>query len=158
MMMNIPGNTGNTWRKTPVQRLVVGLTTAGLLPFILLLPLINQGPGLLVFKGYSLAILAFLCGSWWSTVLITPRLSVGHRLQIIVVSNLLVLLSIGVLMTGLASKVALVIQGGLFLLLLTTERYHPAFIRQPAYYRQLRLVVSLGVAFTHLIAGYLVTY
>lgn len=150
----IPGNTGRRLPEVvttqPVRRLVVILTCLGLVPFAALALFAAEPLVLQLFKGYSLAIIAFLCGSWWSTALITPGVTSSHRVQILLVSNGLTLIAVGFAVVN--QPVTLLLMAALFAIQAFVERSHLAFAKQPHYYRRLRLGVSLVALGLHAVA------
>ncbi len=142
-MQAIPSNTAR-------QRLVIGLGLGGLLPFIALssgLWLWPAGRDLQasLLTAYALAIVCFLCGSWWGVSLLR------HARGPLVVGNSLVVLA--VLGHALLSAPALALLA--VALLVTTwlyEGWHPVFGRQPRYYRRLRGLLTLVASLALLLA------
>ena len=134
---------------TTMPLLVVTLGFLGTLPFLLAL----VWPSLLVFKIYSLAILAFLAGNWWSTALLVRSQSLVQLSLIILFSNLVVLIAVAVVLVE--HSVGLFVLALLYLLLLIGERQLSVFVKQPKYYAAMRLGVSTVVVLLHLLAAWL---
>ena len=154
MTMNTPGNTGNNWPKESDKRqLVLVLTWLGLLPFVLLAPFLGHDIGALLFRGYSLAVLAFLCGTWWATALVVGSVATSERIVVVLTSNLLVIVSVILLAAPIFWS--LLPQAGMFLLLAIGERQLRVFADQPTYYKRMRLSVSLIVAGLHLFVWFM---
>lgn len=149
MTMNIPGSTGSNWPKEPEKRqLVLILTWLGILPFALLAPFLSHDTGALLFRGYSLAIFTFLCGTWWATALVVASVDTRGRFAVVLASNLLVIVS--VLLLAVPITWGLLPQAGLFLLLAIGEKQLSVFAGQPTYYKRARWSVTLIVTGVHL--------
>jgi hypothetical protein len=118
----------------------------GILPFLFAL----FWPSLLVFKIYSLAILAFLAGNWWSTALLGRSQTIKQIVPVILLSNVVVLVACVAVL--LEHTLALVVLAVLYLVLLIGEGLLPSFEKQPEYYRTMRLVVSTLVGLLHILA------
>lgn len=129
---------------------VQSLAAAGVLPFLglTLAAFSNVIWAVHAFAVYSVAITAFLAGSWWGIHLTkTPP----HRTpwRGLIASNLLVLLSVAGLLSGSAAA-ALVTQTAILTLLLVGERILQPLSRAPAYYQRMRLWVSAAVIGLHI--------
>ena len=136
-----------------VSRLVVALAWAGVLPMLGCVIFLQTPLGVLLLKSYSLAIIAFLSGSWWSTALITQGLVREQRGQVLLLCN-------GIVLVGIAGVVfmddrSLLLLGALYGCLLWGERSFPAFGKQPSYYRLMRAGVTCAVMILHLLAYWL---
>ena len=132
------------------QGVVVGLAVAGLIPFAGTAVLAGLGfeSALTGFLFYSLAISAFLCGSWWGVALIKTPSSEPVWL-VLTLSNGLVIASVTAAWL-LAPTVALVCQALVFLVLCGGERAIKVLARAPRYYQQMRLGVTAIVVALHL--------
>lgn len=131
------------------QRLITALGFAGTLPFFICLMMIEQTWSLLLFKTYSLSILVFLAGAWWSTALMHRHANAGEVRLTLLLSNATVVLGVcAVVFTG---NLALLALAALFGCLLCGERLLGVFRCQPGYYRRMRVVVTLVVITLHLI-------
>ena len=102
---------------------------------------------------YGLAIVAFLCGNAWTVGLMTRKATSAKRASLLVVSNVVVLLAVAASL-WLPPAPAFAAIGILFAALLALDVASPAFSRQPAYYRQMRMVVSTVVVLTYLVAAF----
>lgn len=150
MKASIPGSIGSSWpREEDKRRLVAVLTWLGVIPFAILIPFLNTETSALLFRVYSLAIFAFLCGTWWATALIAGNVTILERVAIILCSNLLVIVAVCLLIVPLSW--ALLLLSALFLTQAIAERQLRVFARQPTYYRRVRLSVSSAVAVLHLV-------
>lgn len=136
--------------ETAKRQLVTMLTWLGILPFIVLVPFLESPVAATLFRGYSLAILCFLCGTWWSTALITGGLVPLERMVVLLACNLLVIFAVCLLLLPLSW--ALLPQAGLFLLQGFGESRLRAFSKYPLYYRRNRITVSSAVSALHLVA------
>ena len=132
------------------QWVVVGLAVAGLVPFagMAVLTVLGFESALNGFLFYSLAISAFLCGSWWGIALAK---TVGNEpvWLILALSNGLVIASVSAIVL-LAPTVALVCQALVFVALCGGEGAIKVLARAPRYYQQMRLGVTAVVATLHL--------
>ena len=132
------------------QWVVVGLAVAGLIPFAGMAVLTGLGyeSALNGFLFYSLAISAFLCGSWWGIALAkTP--SNEPVWLILVLSNGLVIASVAAVVFS-SLTVALVFQALVFVALCGGEWAIKVLARAPRYYQQMRLGVTAVVVTLHL--------
>ena len=129
--------------------LVTTLGLLGILPFLFAL----LWPSLLVFKIYSLSILAFLAGNWWSTALLCRPQTTAQLVLVILLSNFVVLIALAAVLSE--HYLALLVLAFLYLALFTGERLLPAFEKQPRYYSAMRLVVSAVVVLLHILAAWL---
>ena len=130
-------------------RLVNTLGVLGIAPFLIALSL-PESWSLTVFKLYSTAILCFLSGSWWSIALVSPRHDAPNRWFVILLSNLAVLLA--VLLAWLDHPFTIPGLATLYVLVLLGEQCLSVFSRQPNYYQQMRLWVTIIVVLLHLYA------
>ena len=132
------------------QGVVVGLAAAGLIPFAGTAVLAGLGfeSALTGFLFYSLAISAFLCGSWWGVAL-TKTPSSDSVWLVLILSNGLVIASVTAVWLS-APTVALVCQALVFLVLCGGERAIKVLARAPRYYQQMRLGVTAVVVALHL--------
>ena len=125
------------------------LTYLGLMPFAacIVADQMFQAPlASRIFQGYSLAIAAFLMGSWWGIALTRtpsgrmPWFEIGLSNALVIVA---VMISLMPLIWGLLA------QGGLFVVLLAVECWRPVFRSAPRYYQTMRRRVTLLVALLH---------
>ncbi len=132
---------------------VVGLTTAGLIPMLISVAFILHPAAQHFLKYYSLAILAFLGGAWWSVSLMNQTAWRSTRLAVLIASNLVVL--IAVVLAAWVSSSAFVYVGYslLFVALWLGEVRLAPFQPQPRYYRTLRKRVSLAASALHVAAA-----
>ena len=129
---------------------MAALAWAGVLPIAVCMIFLQTPLGVLLLKSYSLAIIAFLSGNWWSTALITQGLVREQRGQVLLLCN-------GIVLVGIAGVVfmddrSLLLLAALFGCLLWGERSLPAFGKQPAYYRRMRTGLTCAVMILHLLA------
>lgn len=136
--------------RLPDQRLVTALAWAGTLPMLGCLLMIEAPFSVPFLKSYSLSIIAFLSGSWWSTALAGVNQGGSQLRLIMLLSNLIVIT--GVFAVAFTGYLALLILAILFVCLLWGELTLPALRLQPAYYRNMRKQVTAFVATLHLIA------
>ena len=129
---------------------VVGLAVAGLIPFAGMAALTGLGfeSALNGFLFYSLAISAFLCGSWWGIALAKTPSSEPAWL-VLVLSNCLVIASVTAAWLS-APTVALVCQALVFVALCGGEWAITVLARAPRYYQQMRFGVTAVVVILHL--------
>ncbi len=132
------------------QQLITALGYAGVLPMLAALLMIRTEFGLPFLELYSLAIIAFLCGSWWATCLMHHDLSGKEKRQTLLLSNSAVLAA--VVAIALFDEAALLLLSGLYMALLFGEATLPAFESQPDYYRGMRQGVTALVVVIHLAA------
>ena len=132
------------------QGVVVGLAVAGLIPFAGTAALASLGfeSALTGFLFYSLAISAFLCGSWWGIAL-AKTASNEPVWSVLVLSNGLVIVSVSAIVLS-APTVALVCQALVFVALCGGEWAIKVLARAPRYYQQMRLGVTAVVVTLHL--------
>lgn len=130
------------------QRVVTGLGVLGITPFLLALFWPDPEISLRAFSLYSLAIFCFLCGNWWSTVLLVPGLIAAQRIMVLLLSNLLLLIALVLvyLEMSLGLPGLALLYGGL----MAGEHWLPPFARQPVYYRRMRQGVTVVVMLLHL--------
>ena len=132
------------------KTLVTALGALGIVPFALSLLLPDPEMSLRVFSLYSLAILSFLAGSWWATALVSIGPNEAQRLPIVLFSNVLVLIALGlVLWSGPLMLLGLAC---LYVVQAICERRFAVFDAQPAYYRTMRSVVTTVVVGLHVLA------
>ena len=132
------------------QWVVVALAVAGLIPFAgtALFAGLGFERCLNGFLFYSLAISAFLCGSWWGIALAKTPSNEAVWL-ILVLSNGLVIASVSAIVLSVPT-VALVCQALVFVALCGGEWAIKVLARAPRYYRQMRLGVTAVVVTLHL--------
>lgn len=135
--------------RTPRQ-LIVLLGVAGVLPMVACLVMAEAEHSLLIFKTYSVSIIAFLSGIWWSTALMTRDLSARMRVEVLLMSNAIVLVAVGAVI--FLDDHSLLVLGLLYVFLLLGEGSHIAFRKQPHYYSRMRQGVTLLVLALHLAA------
>ena len=132
------------------QRLVLALGWAGVVPMVGCVIMIEMPLATTLLKTYSLAIIAFLSGSWWSTALMKRDLSRWHLSQTLLASNAIVIVGVSVVI--FMDDRSLLVLGVLFGCLLWGERYYSVFSKQPKYYRRMRTGVTCAVIVFHFIA------
>ncbi|MBO6701951.1 MAG: DUF3429 domain-containing protein [Pseudomonadales bacterium] len=132
------------------KTLVTALGALGIVPFFLALWLPDPALSLRVFSTYSLAILSFLAGSWWATALVSAGPSENQRLPIVMFSNVVVLLALGLVLWS--DERTLLGLAGLYIVQAVCERRAAVFEAQPAYYRTMRSVVTAVVVGLHVLA------
>ncbi|XOV86409.1 MAG: DUF3429 domain-containing protein [Pseudomonadota bacterium] len=141
----------------PHQRLVSLLATAGLLPFIIftLLAFLQIYPDFAVqgLNTYSTAIITFLAGTWWGFALMMKNTPPKTRAAILLASNLVVIAAVFLVILA-PPGVATFALAAFYPALLAGERLLPGLSRQPAYYRQMRVRVSMVALGTHLLTGW----
>jgi hypothetical protein len=132
------------------RRLITVLSYGGTLPMMGCLLLIDSSWAQPLLKTYSLAIIAFLAGNWWSTALMQSKISAQQRQGILLISNAIVITA--VITVTFMGKLALLVLALLFGLLLFGERILASFRPQPDYYRSMRTGVTALVIALHLSA------
>ena len=132
------------------QWVVVALAVAGLIPFAgtALFAGLGFDSSLTGFLFYSLAISAFLCGSWWGIALAKTPSSEPVWL-VLVSSNGLVIASVAAIVLS-APTVALLCQALVFVVLCGGEWTIKVLARAPRYYQRMRLGVTAVVVTLHL--------
>lgn len=142
------------------EKAAVLLANAGLAPFLFLtlLSFLHIAPelSLRIMTFYSLAILCFLSGTWWGFALVMPNADTGTRTLNLVVSNVVVLLAVGAV-AFLPAITSIFVLALLYPLGAFLERRLPGLNRQPAYYRNMRLRVSMIAAGSHLLFGWAIS-
>lgn len=133
-----------------LEALVIVLGCAGILPFVLLLLWADNASAGFFFKAYSLAILAFIAGNWWSAALIAQGPGNRQRIVVLLMSNVLVLAGVALLIS--TSSAAYLGLGGVFGIQVLGEHRLRVFRDQPAYYRYMRNGVAAMVVLLHLLA------
>ena len=139
------------------QKLVTRLGWLGIIPFVMAIGMVIVRPelGLRAFSIYSLAILSFLAGSWWSSALIVLEAEESQRMAILLVSNVVVLVGLAlVLSERLGGLLGLAV---LYAGLIIGEQKLKVFAQQPKYYRTMRSTVSVMVVLLHLSCWMLVS-
>lgn len=132
------------------RRLIVTLGYAGVLPMLGCVLMIESSWSLALLKSYSLAIIAFLAGNWWSTALMRPSTSARELKLILLLSNVIVIAAVfAVAFMDTFSLLALAL---LFGCLLWGEHLLSVFRQQPDYYRNMRVGVTAFVLALHLTA------
>ncbi len=129
-------------------RVVSGLVVRVLAPCRLALVWPDPEISLRAFSLYSLAIFCFLCGNWWSTVLLVPGLIAAQRIMVLLLSNLLLLIAL--VLVYLEMSLGLPGLAQLYGGLMAGEHWLPPFARQPVYYRRMRQGVTVVVMLLHL--------
>lgn len=99
----------------------------------------------ILLANYALAIICFLVGIWWGLAVIRRGIS-G-----LLLGNAIVIVAF-ISKSLLADHYFFLVAAVLLILILTFEQTHVLFIRQPAYYRRLRLQLTV-VAALSLIVG-----
>jgi hypothetical protein len=132
------------------QRFITALGYAGTLPMLACVLAIESNWSVPLLEAYSLAIIAFLAGSWWSTALMRRGSDKGELLQILMLSNGIVL--VAVVAATFLGNAALLILAGLFGCLLLGERTLSVFQKQPLYYRRMRTGATVCVIILHFAA------
>ncbi len=130
------------------QKVVLTLGAAGLLPFLLTPVLVLYGYEVLgqnVARLYGLAIICFLAGSWWGIVLVATRLTSAQRTMVLIISNLVVIVAVGGLLS-LVPSAGLVLLAALLVVQLVIERSVKGLARQPRYYSLMRTALSAVAA------------
>ena len=115
---------------------------AGLIPFIPLALAAGYTASvtmLHLLAVYSFGIFSFLVGSWWGIGLLR------YQTLVLCLSNALFLVA-ATLFAWLSLEQWLAVSGILFVIIFLIEGRLAAFVRQPDYYRRLRLHLTLGVA------------
>jgi hypothetical protein len=120
------------------------------LPMLGCLLLIESSWALPLLKTYSLAIIVFLAGNWWSTALMQRKISARQRQSILLMSNAIVITA--VVAVTFMETLTLLVLALLFGMLLVGERLLAIFHPQPNYYRSMRTGVTVLVVALHLIA------
>ena len=139
------------------QKLVTILGSLGVIPFLvaLVFAIVRPEAGFKAFMLYSMAILCFLAGSWWSSALVTRDADEKARMSTVVLSNVIVLLALAFVYLGNAP--GLLGLGALYLALMIGERKLEVFASQPEYYRIMRSMVSVVVVLLHVSCWLLVS-
>lgn len=132
------------------RTLVTILGSLGIIPFLIALIVMIWKPniGLRMFSLYSLAILSFLAGSWWSSALMARGPTESQRMAVLLISNVCVLLGL-VLIIGFPRWGILGLAAA-YTGLLVGEQKLKVFAHQPEYYRTMRFRVSVAVVLLHL--------
>ena len=138
------------------EKLVVSLSTLGLLPFVLPLLFSPSDASFFFFAFYSFAIFCFLCGTWWTSALMATNLTASSRLVVLLICNFLLLLSLALLflLFTMSHTFPLLALGFLFPFLALGERYFGVFSQQPKYYASTRFYVSSAVLVLHFVAWF----
>ena len=125
------------------RRLIVTLGYAGILPMLGCVLMIESSWGPALLKSYSLAIIAFLAGNWWSTALMRGSTSAGELKLILLLSNAIVITA--VVAVAFMNTWSIPMLALLFGCLLLGERLLRVFRQQPDYYRDMRVGVTAYV-------------
>jgi hypothetical protein len=126
------------------------LAFAGSLPLMglmLVSPMISSGLASALFGLYGLAIACFLLGSWWGIALVSaPRalLPVAE----LAASNALLLVVV-LCHAVFDGAIVLLLQAGLFIVILLLEQAMPRLRAAPQYYRSMRRQVTALVSLVH---------
>ena len=136
------------------QRLITALGCAGLLPMLACVLLFDWVWSLSLLTGYSLAIIAFLAGSWWSTALMQRRAAPRAVRLTLISSNLIVIVAVAA--ATFLDSAALLVLALLYACLLFGEQVLPQFRQQPGYYRRMRVGITSVVIVLHVTAFLLV--
>ncbi len=131
------------------QKLVTLLGTLGVIPFLIALVMVMLKPdiGLRMFCLYSLAILSFLAGSWWSSSLMGRGATESQRMAVLLISNVCVL--IGLVLIIAFPRWGILGMAAVYTGLMMGERKLNVFSQQPEYYRTMRARVSVVVVLLH---------
>ena len=134
------------------HRVASALGYAGIVPIMLGMaaiphPLAEQGLRL-----YGLAIIAFVCGNAWTVSLMHQSAQAGARVRLLVGSNAIVLVAAAAAL-WFDNTVVFMTYALLFALLLGLDLKAGPFAPQPPYYRRLRIVVSVAVTATYILAA-----
>lgn len=136
------------------RKTVVALSYAGLLPMMVCTilifdPFLRQ---LLIY--YSLAIIAFLAGAWWSATLMNRQVAISQRRMVLVLSNMVVLTAVA--LAAFSPFDAAIFLGYVFLFafLLIGEVLLSTFRPQPGYYLHMRRNVSCIAIGLHAVAAF----
>ena len=141
----------------PQHRWARLLGFAGIAPMLAATATLPHPLAVDVMRLYGLAIVAFLCGNAWTVGLMTRRATSAMRIAVLVVSNIGVLLAVAAAV-WLPPAATFVVTALLFAGLLALDLSLPAFSRQPAYYRRMRIVISTVVVLTYAVAAVRVWY
>jgi len=139
------------------QKLVTILGSLGVIPFLvaLVFAIVRPEAGLKAFTFYSMAILCFLAGNWWSSALMTRDADEKARMTIVALSNAIVLLALAFVYIG--NALGLLGLGALYLAMMIGERKLDVFAAQPEYYRTMRSMLSVVVLLLHVSCWLLVS-
>ncbi len=142
------------------EKTAVVLAYAGAAPFLALtlMSFLHVAPdfALAAMTAYSLAIIAFLGGSWWGMALVMREISTSLRTMLLVASNLVVIFAVAMVVL-FPGTVAIFALAGAYVALVFLERRLPGLSRQPAYYRAMRNRVSMIAAGSHLLFGWAIS-
>lgn len=125
---------------------------AGIVPMVLGMAAIPHPLAEQALRFYGLAIVAFVCGNAWTVSLMHQSIQAGSRIRLLVASNVIVLVAAAAALWLHAAAVFMT-YALLFVLLLGLDLKVGAFAPQPPYYRRMRIVVSVAVAATYILAA-----
>ena len=139
-------------KKLTRKKLVVALSTLGVLPFGAALLWPEPSQSRFFFALYSLVIFSFLCGTWWATALVKPGNNRAATFSTLLLSIFLILVAflmqlLFFLHSTLAPLMGMTL---LFAILLVGESTLGSFRQQPLYYRQMRWCITAIVAVLHI--------
>ena len=139
-------------KKLTRKKLVVALSTLGILPFGAALLWSEPSQARIIFALYSLIIFSFLCGTWWATALVKPGNNRAVFFSTLLLSIFLIIVAflmqiLFFLHTTVAPILGMTV---LFAMLLVGEFNLESFRQQPLYYRQMRWCVTAIVAVLHI--------
>lgn len=144
----------------PQEKAAVALANAGLAPFLILtlLSFFQIGTGFILqaMVLYSLAIIAFLGGSWWGFALMMREVDSKTRVRILIASNVVVLAGTAVVLL-LPSPTAVFGLAALYVVIVFFERRLTGLTGEPDYYKAMRLRVSMIAAGAHLLFGWAIS-
>ena len=139
-------------KKLTRKKLVVALSTLGVLPFGAALLWPEPSQSRLFFGLYSMVIFSFLCGTWWATALVKPGNNRAATFSTLLLSIFLIIVAflmqlLFFLHSTLAPLMGMTL---LFAILLVGELTLGSFRQQPLYYRQMRWCITAIVAALHI--------
>ena len=139
-------------KKLTRKKLVVALSTLGILPFCAALLWSEPSQARLIFALYSLIIFSFLCGTWWATALVTPGTARDVTFSTLLLSVFLIIVAFLMQIPFFLSTTVAPLLGMamLFAILLVGEFTLGSFRQQPLYYRQMRWCITAIVAVLHI--------
>ena len=120
------------------------LAFAGSLPLMglmLVSPMISSGLASALFGLYGLAIACFLLGSWWGVALVSAPRALLPVAELAASNALLLVVFDGAIL--------LLLQAGLFIVILLLEQAMPRLRAAPQYYRSMRRQVTALVSLLH---------
>ncbi len=138
---------------TDSRKWVAYLAVAGLLPMAAATLLVHEPLAQNLLRIYSLAILAFLAGSWWMVGLMNRTAGDHQRRSVLIFSNLVVVIAVSLAVFLPSMPLLLLGYAALFAALLIGEMRLSPFAPQPIYYRRIRALVSVVAMSLHLVAA-----